>query len=410
MACNKYVNDVLNHQSSLFHCDDYARVQEEYFREIIEEQNWYALPAGWLNPKALSAEYFKIEIPSRLHLQNYIVDDGRSLESEKEPLLRLISEWEAKPTDYDQVTLCSSVSTANLAVLFALKRRRVQNLVFDTPAYFATLEQARHLGFNLVKIPTYRQNNFMIDIDLIRHLKQNLPQFCLVLTQPKFGLGCNNDIKYLQCLVDAVGEQNFVLIDEAAEQLFPSLTSALIGPIIRTRSMFKGLGLNGLRLTFIIHPKEWRSDLEHGIDLAAGTIDRFSLMNAVSLSKQPRLFASLLKFAHSQVLVGRQEAEISCTGSWATPSNLENGYMGSVFLDIARLNGDQDSARNAFLSYCRRRRTPVITGRSVGFAIDDSFEAVRINYFTSAENLRRSVEVLVSAFDEVKAYLKSGFQ
>ena len=72
---------------------------------------------------------------------------------------------------------------------------------------------------------------------------------------------------------------------------------------------------------------------------------------------------------------------------WATPTKLENSYIGSVLLDLSRLPGTYWEKREAILLECRDLALPVVLRASIGFAFDPTWEAVRINYFTSEENV-----------------------
>ena len=81
-------------------------------------------------------------------------------------------------------------------------------------------------------------------------------------------------------------------------------------------------------------------------------------------------------------------------GSWMEPTALENSYIGSLLLDLTVLPGEYAEKRKALLSYCRDRRMPVILSASIGFAFDERLEAVRVNYFTSSENLRSAAQIL----------------
>jgi hypothetical protein len=105
----------------------------------------------------------------------------------------------------------------------------------------------------------------------------------------------------------------------------------------------------------------------------------------------------MLLHANGQVCRERKKLEVMSMGSWMEPTTLENSYMGSLLLDFSSVPGAYLDKRKALLSFCKECRMPIILSASIGFALDERCEAVRINYFTSAENVERAGHILLEA-------------
>jgi histidinol-phosphate/aromatic aminotransferase/cobyric acid decarboxylase-like protein len=397
-------------EDSYFEPDQYEHINAYYFGDILRSRSWAALPAGWHNPSSAGAALFQQRLLSGDNLQRYALDEGFALGDEKSALLRLLSAWEGSPQEWDEATLCPSVSTANLVVLCALRERGVDTLIFETPAYYATLDQARLLGFRVVRIPTFKESEFETNpAALIEATKEN--PFCGIwLTQPRFGIGTNQNLERIRTLAAALPSRTILIFDEAAEQRFPSLLSALGSTacdVIRVRGILKGAGLNGLRLSVIIHPKHWRDRMQGVLETAGASLDRFSLSNAADLARIPELLPKMLAAANAQVIRLRKSLSVLLVGSWAEATALENAYIGSILLDFRNLQGRYSQKRRAFLEYCREQRLPVILRASIGFAYDPTWEAVRINYFTPADNIERAGHLIVEGFEAVRSRLQA---
>jgi aspartate/methionine/tyrosine aminotransferase len=308
----------------------------------------------------------------------------------------------------DEVTLCPSVSCANLALLCAMKRRGIHRIVFETPAYFATIEQARMLGFDVVRVPSARANGFEVPIDVFVALARAREHSAVWLTQPRFGIGTDQSLQRIQALGAALGHQHSLVLDEAGEQRHPS-TLCTIGSlecdVARTRGLVKGIGLNGLRISFILHPRHWREDLERVLETAGASIDRYSLIGAADLASSANLLPSLLAAANDQVCSLRRQLEVQLLGGWAVPTPLHNSYIGTVILDLSDLPGSYMEQRVALLEECRDLAMPVVLRASIGFAFDPSWEGVRINYFTPAENVVETARLLNEAWVGVQRRL-----
>lgn len=266
--------------------------------------------------------------------------------------------------------------------------------------YFGTRQQAELLGLNSIRVPCFRDNLFDAGLASFQSAIMRYRRCALWLSQPRFGLGTNQGLDRIRELGRSLGAHNVLVIDEAAEQNFPShiaAAGAMECTLIRTRGLLKGIGLNGLRTAFVLHPSQWRARFVDTLEALGASLDRYSLTNAAALAKKPILFRSMLAHANEQVQRERRKIEVMSLGSWMEPTALENSYMGSLLLDFSALPGTYAEKRTALLNYCRDCRMPVVLGASIGFAFDDRLEAVRINYFTPSDNIQRSTQILLEA-------------
>jgi DNA-binding transcriptional MocR family regulator len=161
--------------------------------------------------------------------------------------------------------------------------------------------------------------------------------------------------------------------------------------------MVKGIGLNGLRIAFAMHPAKWRGAFEDALETAGASLDRFSLANARKFAAEPKLFSSLLMAAREQVEQSQKAADVVMTGTPVTATRVQNGYMGTLMVDLSTFAGSYADNRSALLNACRAHRLPIVLKASAGFAADETWEGVRMNYFTSRDNAVKSAEVLVKA-------------
>ncbi|WP_198135141.1 aminotransferase class I/II-fold pyridoxal phosphate-dependent enzyme [Rhodopseudomonas palustris] len=388
-----------------FSPDDYEKINRDYFDEILKSRAWSAFPSGWYNPSCEGAASFSLHLPEARDIIHYAVDEGASLGESRSSIVRLVGQWENRPLEHDEITICPSVSSCNLAVLYVLKEAGIDTILFESPAYYATLQQAELLKMEFIRLPTFRAERFEADLERFESILYSRSNCAIWLTQPRFGIGSNQCLKRLRHLGEILGPRRMLVIDEAAEQMFPSVTSGLSQmrcPVFRTRGIVKGVGLNGIRASVILHPPQWRSNFEEILEAAGASLDRFSLSNVALLADTPMLLPTMLRIANAQVRRERAKLEIMSLGSWMQPTPLENGYIGAIMLDLSCIVGSYARKRSALLGFCKDRRMPIVLGSSIGFAFDDEFEAVRINYFTPTENIEKTGAILLEAGEDLR--------
>ncbi len=383
----------------LFRRIDLDEIYYDYFDKVWSSGEIYADPSGWRDTYAAAAPMLpEVEIRKE-DLGRYYLDEGTNLAGIKEPILELISTWENRTVTWPEVTLYSSVSVASAAVLVTLRRLGISLVLFETPAYAVTVNQARALGFTVKLIPTYFSGNF--SFRLCEKIENNTPSFALWLTHPRTSLGYNQELTALEQHLSVLRAADYLIVDEATEQLFPSMLSPLADypraeQILRIRGLLKGLGLNGLRLACVLHDASLRESLESAQEILGASLDLYSLRAAARLGHQPQLFFTMLAAANRQVVKLRTTAEGLAAGSWARVTKVVNGYMGAALVDLSILQGDYDEKRRRLLAYCRDHEMPVILGASLLFAFDPGWEQVRLNYFNRDFHITRAIDLLSS--------------
>lgn len=374
-------------KNSLFEKDPYEEFDSKYFRQLRESGNIYADPSGWRDTitSVLSDNIFKPES------QFYYSDFYNHLDSFKDKLVPLFSKWDKCKYTSENITLCHSATIGSLIALTYLKWQGIKTIIFETPYYFASYYQAKSLGFKTIRIPTFYSNKFKLDLS-IAQMDKNEP-YALFITQPRTALGVNQELDLVQSILENLGSKNFLIIDEATEQLFPSHLSQFNvndhPRLIKIRSVFKPMGINGLRLAYLIHSPQIRRGIADEMEVMQGALDYNSLKVAFDLSHDPNRFESLLRLANSQVKSIHEKLSVTILGTNITLSPIDNGYIGSCAI-LLKSNDD----KRALIRYCAEHKMPIIVGASMGFAKQDKIELIRLNYFNKAHHLSRALDML----------------
>ncbi len=377
----------------LFSRDDYASITR-YFAPLRADVV-YADPSGWLDTICSVADTIIQPKLTTSELAHYCLDHGEALATQKNIIANAISHWERRDVATSEFTLFHSVSAATLAVLLFLKERGIKTLIMETPAYIITIEQATAIGIKVVLLPSYEEDGFAVD--WMTALRRRRNPAALWLTQPRMSLGFNQYPEEIMLLTQELGNEEFLIIDEATEQMFPSQlrdVSLQSSRIIRLRGMLKAIGLNGLRLAFVLHHKEWRRSFESVQELVGNSLDAFSLRVAADIAQISGRLEQLLMAANNQVVTLRKKAEILAHGSGIGISRLINGYIGCASVDLRGLKGGYADKRRKLLKFCKTRKMPVLLGRNMRFAVDHTREHVRLNYFSREQHITRAVKVL----------------
>ena len=208
--------------------------------------------------------FFPITKVSRANLAATTWTRTRPLGVLKERILQLLGLWEKRKVQWQEVTLYNSASTATAAVLVALKRLGVRTILFETPAYSVTINQAKHGSYKIVLCPTYFRDEFALGEPAF---PKTAHPIALWLTQPRMSLGFNQDIASIEKLRTRLSANDFLVIDEATEQSYPSVLHRLpndsrAASILRIRGILKPMGLNGLRLACVFHDAKMRESLK----------------------------------------------------------------------------------------------------------------------------------------------------
>jgi DNA-binding transcriptional MocR family regulator len=377
-----------------FSPDDYADIQKQYFTKLREHTGVAADPSGWLFTCSHAEQFLRLPRLTAADFSHYYVDEGGALGPFKDQLCGLLSAWEGHPISPEEFTICPSGTCASLVTLAMLKELRVKHVLFETPSYFGTIEQASELGIDYSLIPTYRSDGYALPPLKARITKNS--HLALWITQPRASLGYNQSITTLRNILERLGQNAFLISDEVTDQSFPAHLAAFWREqsgknIIRIRSFTKGMGLNGFRLVAILHPASLRQQILASLETLGGSVDAHSLLAVGALAKDVPRFRSMLKAANEQVNSLRTRVERFVGGTNVTANHLINGYIGSVVADLRKLGRTQSKRRVRLLEECSRLRTPIMLGSTFYMAKDPPTEAIRINYFCHPEHVIHGV-------------------
>jgi len=385
-------------RSRLFRTNDFDSVYYDFFEQIWDSGDVYADPSGWRDTESNAASLLPSTNVNPSQLGRYYLDEDTTLGHLKEQILGLLGLWEKRTIRWEEVTLYNSASTATAAVLVTLKRLGVKTILFETPAYAVTVNQAKHGSYKVILCPTYYRDGFALS-DLA--FPRRAHPMALWLTQPRMSLGFNQDIALVDSLRTRLSPKDFLVIDEATEQRYPSVLHEFLsvpGPakVLRIRGILKPMGLNGLRLACVFHDAGLRESLEDAQNVIGASLDLYSLQVASDLAAKSDLFFNMLSVANRQVTKLRKRAELLSLGSQVRVSHLVNGYMGSVFVPFTGGKKKYRQNRNQLLEYCRSKRMPVILGSSMLYAFDPEWEQIRFNYFSREQHVMRAIETLTA--------------
>ena len=377
-----------------FRHNDFDAVYYDYFQDIWDSGQIYADPSGWRYTGSDSANLLPDIDINKADFGRYYLDEGNTLGDLKEGVVQLLESWEAHPLDVRQVTLYSSVSMANASVLIMLRKMGIESIFFETPAYGVTINQAKQCGHSIELLPTYYRDNFALDLSSV---KRNGP-VALWLTQPRMSLGIDQNKETILRLLHWLSDSDFLIVDEATEQRWPSILHSFapdqFPQVLRIRGLLKPMGLNGLRLSSVIHSTRLREELEGAQAVTGASLDLYSLQMAAELGRNQGLFSTMLNTSNAQVTALRQKASRLALGSGLRLSKLVNGYMGTAFIplngDVAKYNHN----RTELLRFCHSIRMPVILGANMFFAFDPEWEQVRLNYFNMESHIIAAIKAL----------------
>jgi len=381
-----------------FDPDDFDRIYTKYFKKLIETGSVRFDPSGWLNTISnASSEYQLSNISKKDLLVPYYSDYHDQLKPQKSNILALLSKWDAYEYEFDELTLCSSVTLGSYIVMSTLAKKGIKTIFFETPAFYASINQAKSLGLTCIQIPTYLERNFALTIPT-QTLEKYQP-YAICLTQPRMSLGMNQKIEFVDQLYSKLPEDSYILIDEASEQLFPSHLHSFnvrkYPRVIKIRNIFKGLGINGIRLSYIAHQSSLRQDIQRELENIQGAIDIYSLDASYQLSKEQHRFQTMLEIANKQTIELRKSIERLFSGREISVSPLVNGYVGTISVSFEHFPYGHKKNRELRLKHCFNDGIPLILGATMKFAKHPNREFIRLNYFKHRQVLEKSVESIL---------------
>lgn len=375
---------------AVFFPDDIDRINTKYFNKLRQDGGVSADPSYWYENRSEVAFEFGLE-----SIRAYTSDYNGGLRDEKAVIVGTLGRWDEQTYSNDDLSLCSSATSASLSILAYLRHMcRFEHIVFETPCYFASYKQAQYLSFNVRLAPTYFNYDFNMDLTLIDSGQPKV----IWITQPRFGIGSNYDVSHLDSILHCMSKHDVLVIDEATEQLTPphlaDYNHARDPRIIKIRSPFKGMGINGPRISTIIHGEHRCRQLQLAREQVQGSIDRFSLDFSVKLLSEPERFFMMLQTANRQILNLHRNLSVRCIGTRVAMSPMQNGFIGSASVAYDSVDKPYVQRRERLLQHCLEHGMPVIVGANMYFAIDPSREFVRFSYFSKETDLQEAVKIL----------------
>lgn len=370
-----------------------------YFSDILKSNSWTALPGGVIDTYVPSSDAYEPLILEANQFRGYRVDADHYIADAKKIIGMALSLIEGRELAYDDFTLCPSTSVGLLVILMALKREGVGTLLVELPAYFGCLEQAQLLGFRVLLLPTLAQEGYVVTPDDLERICSEVDErVAVVITQPRYGMGFCRALASILALREKLRPGDFLIIDEAADQSSPTDMGMVPADgevtILRARGLMKGLGLNSARVAVIFHPSRFRPLFAEIVDLAGGALDAASLVLATNLLSEPVRYVELLQAAQRYVQKQRQELQNRLRGLPISFSPIESGYIGTAHIFAPSTVSSFCDFQEKFLQCCRSFRMPVVRGTSMYFPYEGDREIIRINYFTTEQNIHASAETL----------------
>lgn len=380
-----------------FFPDDFEKINAKFFNSLLESGNLHSDLSFWYDTVSPITS-----IPSSALLVKYKSDYRKGLVKEKDILINCINEWDLQKYDYNEITICGSATSASLITLLFLESQKISSIFFETPTYYASIAQAESLKLNVFLLPTYMDNGFYITQTHMTYFKNHNKPKAIWLTHPRFCLGINQQEEKLVKILEMLNKNDFLIIDEATEQLFPSFTKAVhffnFKKIIKIRSFFKGLGLNGPRLAFIEHHKDYRSEIEKHLEVTQGAIDCFSLEFAMKHLTNVSTFKTWLSESNNYVQKLCKKVQICTLGTKIVTLPIVNGSIGIVAVNL-NSKKNYTKERERLIKYCAENKVAIILGAMMKFAKDIKYEYIRINYFNSEYTIIKGIETLVKFKD-----------
>jgi DNA-binding transcriptional MocR family regulator len=181
--------------------DDYDAINAEFF-EGIRLGTGFLDPSGWLDTVSNALPLLPSHQINPNGLQAYYGDLSSNLGASKGKLSALLSVWDECSYSMDELTVCQSATAASFLTLAFLKSKGIRTVLFESPCYYASIEQCESLGLFSRRIVTRTADDFLLTLS--EDFLDGASPCALWLTQPRIALGFNQDVEHVSALLDAM--------------------------------------------------------------------------------------------------------------------------------------------------------------------------------------------------------------
>ena len=378
--------------------NDYFEIKRKHYDQFVSVANVSADFSGWEHSPDAPFPSISARPPSREDLNRYYADSARRLEDFKQPLRQLLCSWEMEKISYDEFSLLPSTTIAMTLIIAVLEERGVKKIIFDTPLYFAALENVKSRGWEVEFVKPVDVTTGRLDIERIQTLLCS-DDTCLWLHQPRYSIGVDLRTEDLESIAVAFQGNRFLVIDEANDDSFPSgmrqaLRNVRSEKLFRIKSLVKPFGLNGINMAFILHHGTHREDLVDNMWRLGGTLDYYSLDYIRQLATPPSFYQDLLLDIRSQLAKRRDLISdmISSENSRLLPAT--TGFLSAIRMRLPGNLEHGQEARNQLVGHFARHRIPVMLGAHIYMPHLPGHEHIRVNLFNSEDDIIYSCSVI----------------
>ena len=372
---------------------DFNEIYDTYFKDIIRKSEYCVAPSGVLISHSDASKAIpNVEIKAG-NATNYIIDDNYMSNDTRENAFKFIEKRENRNLEFDSVTVSPSVSHSTALILIMLREKGIKKFYSVAPAYFSIIEQAKYLGFAISLIYGGQNEDYYCNIEtVINSFPINEP-FVFTLFNPRYPLGDSIDIDYLEELLSKLGNNAYVIIDEAQDYIFPSLLRNIekktAANIFRVFGFFKSIGLHGAKAAMILHNIAYRKRLTEISETIGGTLDKYSESLLNYFSQNQNKYLEAIYHVKKQVSTNADLLNLLRDERYIEARKVDNGFLSSIIINTGKIN--YTSFRRKMLETFRDFKSPVAIGSTQYFPYNGKNEMIRINYFQKKADFEKSI-------------------